>query len=161
MAERTVEILKDSDRFVFPWQLAIPNTYPAGVIGSKFLVELRDNRKIKGVKCPTCNQVSVPPRSTCKYCFGELSELVDVSDKGTVITYTVAHEPNPLQPVKGSPVIFGIVKLDGADNGFVHMLGEVDLKQLKCGMRVKAVFKPKKQRVASILDIKYFKPVKG
>jgi uncharacterized OB-fold protein len=26
-------------------------------------------------------------------------------------------------------------------------------------MRVKAVFKTKKQRVASVLDIKYFKPI--
>ncbi len=160
MTERTVEILKDSDRFVFPWQLAIPNTYPAGVIGSKFLIELRDNRKIKGIKCPTCKQVYVPPRSTCKYCFGALSKLVDVSDKGTLITYAVAHEPNPVQPVEGSPVIYGIVRLDGADTGFVHMLGEVNPKQLKCGMRVKAVFKPKKKREASILDIKYFKPLK-
>jgi len=161
MTERTVEILEDSDRFVFPWQLAIPNTYPAGVVGSKFLIEMRDNKKIKGIKCPECNQVYVPPRSTCKYCFGELSELVDVSDKGTLITYAVAHEPNPVQPVEGSPVIYGIVQLDGADTGFVHMLGEVDPEQLKIGLKVKAVFKVKKERVASILDIKYFKPLKG
>ncbi|NQT74692.1 MAG: Zn-ribbon domain-containing OB-fold protein [Chloroflexi bacterium] len=160
MTERTVEILEDSDRFVFPWQLAIPNTYPAGVVGSKFLIELRDNKKIKGIKCPECNQVYVPPRSTCKYCFGELSELVDVSDKGTLVTYAVSYEPTPVQPVEGTPVIYGIVKLDGADTGFVHMLGEVDPKQLEIGMRVKAVFKTKKKRVASILDIKYFKPLK-
>ena len=157
MAERTVEILKDTDRFVFPWQLAIPNTYPAGVVGSKFLIELRDNRKIKGIKCPTCNLISVPPRSTCKYCFGELSELVDVSDKGTLITYAVAYEPNPIQPVEGSPIIYGIVKLDGADTGFVHMLGEVDPEKVKIGMEVEAVFK--EEREASILDIKYFKPI--
>ncbi len=153
-----VYMTKD-DRFVFDAQLAIPNTYPAGIVGSKFLVELRDNRNIKGIKCPTCNIVSVPPRSTCKYCFGELTEMVDVSDKGTLLTYTIAHEANPIQPVKGSPVIYGIVQLDGADTGFVHLLGEVDLKKIKSGMRVKAVFKPKKQRVASILDIKYFKPI--
>ena len=161
MAERTVEILKDSDRFVFPGQLAIPNTYPAGVVGSKFLIELRDNKKIKGIKCPTCNQVYVPPRSTCKYCFGELSEMVDVSDKGTLLTYAVAHEPNPVQPVEGSPVIYGIVQLEGADTGFVHMLGEVDPEQLKIGMKVEAVFKVREEREASILDIKYFKPLKG
>ena len=154
-----VEILKDSDRFVFPWHLSIPNTYPAGVVGSKFLIDIRDNRKIKGIKCPTCNYVFVPPTSTCKYCFGQLSEMVDVSDKGTLITYAIAHEPSPVQPVKGNPIIYAIIQLDGADTGFVHMLGEVDLKKIKSGMRVKAVFKPKKQRMASILDIKYFKPI--
>lgn len=159
MTERRVEILEKWDRFVFPWHIAIPYTYYAGVVGSKFLIELRDNRKIKGIRCPTCNKVYVPPRSICKYCFGELSEMVDVSDKGTLMTYAVAHQPNPVQPVEGSPVVYGIVQLDGADTGFVHMLGEVDPSQLKCGMRVKAVFKPKKDRIASILDIKYFKPM--
>lgn len=151
--------ITESDRFVFDAQLAIPNTYPAGIIGSKFLVELRDNRIIKGIKCPTCNIVSVPPRSTCKYCFGQQSEMVDVSDKGTLLTYAVAYQPNPVQPVKGDPVIYGIIQLDGADTGFVHMLGEVDPNEVKSGMRVKAVFKQKKQRTASILDIKYFKPL--
>lgn len=149
----------EDDRFVFDAHLAIPNTYPAGIIGSKFLVELRDNKKIKGIKCPACDIVSVPPRSICKYCFGELSEMVDVSDKGTLLTYAIARDANPIQPVKGSPVIYGIVQLDGADTGFVHMLGEVDPKDVKSGMKVKAVFKPKKQRIASILDIKYFKPL--
>ena len=149
----------ESDRFVFDSQLAIPNTYPAGIIGSKFLIEIRDNKKIKGIKCPACDIVSVPPRSTCKYCFGELSELVEVSDKGTLTTYAIVNQPNPVQPVEDNPVIYGIVQLDGADTGFVHMIGEVDPKEVKCGMRVKAVFKPKKQRVASILDIKYFKPL--
>jgi len=39
-------------------------------------------------------------------------------------------------------------------------LGEVDNPdELKIGMRVKAVFKEKKDREGSILDIKYFKPI--
>jgi uncharacterized OB-fold protein len=59
-----------------------------------------------------------------------------------------------------TPIVYGIVQLDGADTGFVHMLGEVDPGQLKVGTKVKAVFKVKKERVASILDIKYFKPLK-
>jgi uncharacterized OB-fold protein len=37
------------------------------------------------------------------------------------------------------------------------MLGEVDPEQLRVGMRVQAVFKEKRE--ASILDIKYFKPL--
>lgn len=41
--------------------------------------------------------------------------------------------------------------------GLVHLLGEVDLEQLRIGMRLQAVFK--EERVGSILDIKYFKPL--
>jgi len=151
--------VKESERFVFPGKIDIPNAYSAGAVGSRFLIELRDNKKIMGMKCPTCNQVYVPPRSTCKYCFGKLSELVEVSNKGTLLTYAVAHQSTPVQPVK-PPIMYGIVQLDGADTGFAHMLGEVDPTQLKVGMKVKAVFKVKKERVASILDIKYFKPLR-
>jgi uncharacterized OB-fold protein len=50
--------------------------------------------------------------------------------------------------------------MDGADTGFVHMLGEVDPEQLKEGIKVEAIFKVKEERQASILDIKYFKPVR-
>jgi uncharacterized OB-fold protein len=39
------------------------------------------------------------------------------------------------------------------------MLGEVDPEKLKVGTKVKAVFKVKKERQGSILDIKYFKPL--
>jgi uncharacterized OB-fold protein len=150
--------LEELEPFVFAGKLDIPNTYSAGMVGSRFLIELRDNKKIMGVKCPTCNRVYVPPRSTCKYCFGKLSELVEVSQKGTLLTYAVAYQPNPVQPLE-PPIAYGIVQLDGADTGFVHMLGEVDPGQLKIGMKVKAVFKVKKERQASIMDIKYFKPL--
>jgi len=151
--------LEELESFVIPGMIDIPNTYSAGMLGSRFLIELRDNKKIIGVKCPTCNRVYVPPRSTCKDCFGKLSECVEVSSKGTLLTYAVAYEPSPVQPVE-LPIAYGIVKLDGADTGFVHMLGEVDFEQLRIGMKVRAVFKVKKERVASILDIKYFKPLR-
>jgi uncharacterized OB-fold protein len=94
-------------------------------VGSRFLIELRDNKKIMGTRCPTCNLVYVPARSVCRDCFSELSEWVEVSQKGTLLTYTVAHQSNPIQPVS-TPIVYGIVQLDGADTGFVHMLGEVD-----------------------------------
>jgi hypothetical protein len=84
--------------------------------------------------------------------------LVEVSQKGTLLTYAVAYQPNPVQPLE-PPIAYGIVQLDGADTGFVHMLGEVHPEQLKTGMKVKAVFKVKRERQASILDIKYFKPL--
>lgn len=150
--------LEELEPFVFAGKVDIPNTYSAGMVGSRFLIELRDNKKIMGIKCPTCDRVYVPPRSTCKYCFGKLSELVEVSPKGTLLTYAIAHQPNLVQPLE-PPIAYGIVRLDGADTGLVHMLGEVDPKQLKIGMKVKALFKVKKERQASILDIKYFKPL--
>lgn len=144
------------DVWIYEGQIYIPNTYSAGAVGSRFLIELRDNKKIMGMRCPTCNRIYVPPRSTCKDCFGQLSEWVEVSDRGTLTTYAVAHQPTRVQPSE-PPLIYGVVQLDGADTGFVHMLGEVEPEQLVIGMRVQAVFK--ENREASILDIKYFKPL--
>ncbi|MGB2855886.1 MAG: Zn-ribbon domain-containing OB-fold protein [Dehalococcoidia bacterium] len=150
------EKLEGLDVWIYHGQIYIPNTYSAGAIGSRFLIALRDKKRIMGTRCPACNRVYVPARSICKDCYGQLDELVEVSDKGTLLTYTVCNQPNPVQPVE-SPVVYGIIQLDGADTGFVHMLGEIDPEQIRIGMRVQAVFKD--EREASILDIKYFKPL--
>jgi uncharacterized OB-fold protein len=155
MADR-VERLKDADAFVYHGKIYIPDTYTAGAVGSRFLIELRDNKKIMGTKCPKCDLVFVPARSVCKYCFAQLDQWVEVSDKGTLLTYTVAGQANGVQPVD-PPIIYGIVQLDGASTGLVHMLSEVDFEKLAVGMRVKAVFK--EERAGSILDIKYFAPL--
>ncbi|MGB2583089.1 MAG: Zn-ribbon domain-containing OB-fold protein [Dehalococcoidia bacterium] len=150
------EKLEGLDVWIYHGQIYIPNTYSAGAIGSRFLIALRDKKRLMGTRCPACNRVYVPARSICKDCYGQLDELVEVSDKGTLLTYTVCNQPNPVQPVE-SPVVYGIIQLDGADTGFVHMLGEIDPEQIRIGMRVQAVFKD--EREASILDIKYFKPL--
>ena len=152
------EKLEGMDVWVYHGKIDIPNTYSAGAVGSRFLIELRDNKRIMGTRCPDCNLVYVPARSVCRDCFGQLSEWVEVSQQGTLLTHAIARQPTLVQPVP-PPITYGIIRLDGADTGFVHMLGEVDPQQLKVGMRVKAVFKTKKQRVASVLDIKYFKPI--
>ena len=148
--------VESNNAYVYDGQVYIPNFYSAGTVGSKVLTTLRDKKKILGMRCPTCNRVYVPARSTCKDCFETITEWAEVSDKGTLLTYTVCNESTIAQPVE-APIIYGIVQLDGADNGFVHMIGEVDAEKLHVGMRLQAVFK--ESRTASILDIKYFKPM--
>jgi len=145
------------DVFVCDGKVDIPNVYSAGAVQSRFLIELRDNKRIVGMRCPACNVVYVPPRSTCKYCFGQLDEWTDVSDKGTLLTYTVVCRPNPVQPVE-PPIVYGIVQLDGADTGLLHMIGEADFESLRVGMRVEAVYR--EERKGDILDIKHFRPLR-
>lgn len=153
---KATEKLEGMDVWIYNSQIYIPDTYSAGAVGSRFLIELRDKKRIMGTRCPMCSRVYVPARSVCKDCFGQLDEWIEVSDKGTVLTYSVCHQSNPVQPME-PPLIYGIIQLDGADTGFVHLLGGVDLEQLRIGMRVQAVFKEKRE--GSILDIKYFKPL--
>ncbi|MBM4444618.1 MAG: Zn-ribbon domain-containing OB-fold protein [Chloroflexi bacterium] len=159
MAELTadrVERLKDADVFIYHGKIYIPASYTAGAVGSRFLIEMRDNKKIMGTRCVACDLVYVPARSVCKHCFAQLDKWVEVSDRGTLQTYTVAGQANGVQPVD-PPIIYGVVLLDGASTGLVHMISGVDFEKLAVGMRVKAVFAEK--RVGSILDIKYFAPL--
>lgn len=156
--QTTTEKLEGMDVWLYHGQIYIPNTYSAGATGSRFLTTLRDKAKIMGMRCPTCNRVHVPARSVCKDCFAQLKEWVEVSDKGTVLTYTIDSESKPIQPTD-APVVYGIIQLDGADTGFVHMIGGADPEQLRIGMRVQAIFKPKEERIGSVLDIKHFKPL--
>ncbi|OGO02693.1 MAG: hypothetical protein A2Y91_05015 [Chloroflexi bacterium RBG_13_54_8] len=143
--------------FVVEGKIDLPATFSVGAVASRFFIEIRDNRRIMGLRCPECNRVYVPPRATCKRCFGQLSEWVEVSDKGTLLAYAIAYQPNPAQPVD-TPIVYGIVQLDGADTGLVHLLSEVDFERLKVGLRLQTVFKEK--RVGNILDIKYFRPLR-
>ena len=138
--------------------IRVPYTWAAGEVASKFYTGLRD-RRIRGLRCPTCGIVFVPPKKVCHQCFNELTEWVEVSDEGMLETFTVVHYSEPeLHPMK-APFAYGIVKLDGADTGMTCLIGEAELASLKQGMRLKAVFKEAPE--GNYLDIKYFKPVKG
>ena len=127
-----------------------------GYFHGKFLEALRDQGKIMGVRCPQCDKVYMPPRTTCGECFSEISDWVELSHTGVLESYTMVGYGLPVQPVE-PPFVFGLIKLDGADTSFVHLINEVDLADLRIGMRVKAVLKD--TREGSILDIKYFKPI--
>jgi hypothetical protein len=131
-------------------------TYSAGSVRSKFLIELRANKKIMGTRCSTCNWVYVPAKPICGKCLSNLEEWVEVSDKGTLMSYTVVYQTEPAHPMH-VPFIYGVIKLDGADTSLAHMVSEVDAEDLRIGMRLQAVFKEERQ--GSILDIKYFKPL--
>ena len=48
---------------------------------------------------------------------------------------------------------YGYIRLDGADSIFSHIINETDLSKIKVGMRVRAVFKDKKDMQGNIQDI--------
>ena len=138
-------------------ELKVPYRYSMGPVASRFFIEMRDHKKIFGIKCPKCSRVYVPPRSTCGRCFEELSEWVEVKEQGTVETFTRVHYSSPVQPIP-APFFYGIIKLDGADTGFPHFIGDTRGKEPRIGMRVQAVFR--EDRKGNMLDILYFKEIR-
>ena len=135
----------------------MPYKYSVGSLASKFFIQIRDSKKINGAKCPKCNIVIVPQRSVCLKCFGKIDELVELSGKGKLVTFTVVHYDSPVQAMK-PPYAIGVIKLDGADTAITHFIGDVDFKDLKAGMKLEPVFA--QSRNGNILDIQYFKPAK-
>jgi uncharacterized OB-fold protein len=140
-----------------PGKLELPYKYFAGEFDSKFLAALRDSQKIMGARCPKCKKVFIPPRSSCEICFGKIDEWVEIGPKGKITSFCVVNYKEPYMPME-PPYVLALIKLDGADSAFTHLVSEIAPDKVKVGMTVEPVFA--EQRKASILDIKYFKPVK-
>lgn len=145
-----------SDCYVVEGKLALPYTYFAGRVGSTFITTLRDQHKIMGVKCNTCNKVFVPPRQTCERCMEDIRDnWVPLSDTGEVVNFTVVRYDDKHLPRK-APFVLAMIKLDGADTPMAHILEGIDPDKVTEGLKVKAVFA--KQTTNTILDIDHFEP---
>jgi len=134
--------------------------FSAGIAMSKFLNELKKG-KILASTCNKCGRIMVPPRMFCEQCFKPTDGWTYVKDTGTINTYSVPFVGGDASRLK-EPIIAIVVDLDGASlgMGILHTMKEVDWKKVKFGMKVKAVWKPEKERTGAITDIKYFKPLR-
>jgi hypothetical protein len=134
--------------------------YTLGRAGEKFFREIM-NGTILGAPCASCHVIYVPPRTYCERCFAHLEDhYIDVGIKGTVHTFTQCYEAYD-GARKETPTIVAMVRINGTQGGLVHWLGEIDFEEVYIGMPVEAVFKPKKDREGSILDIKHFRPARS
>ena len=144
------------DPYVAEGRLAMPYRYFAGPVATRFFAEIRDHQRIMGLKCCGCGTVYIPVESICGRCFKKAEEWVEVGKQGVLQSYAVTHYQLPVHPTP-MPVMYGLIRLDGADTDLLHLLGEVEPQTLRIGMRVEALFREK--RVGNILDIQYFRPV--
>ena len=154
MTKEEVKFLEGSVFLPYRWAL--------GPVFTRFFEELK-NKRIMGTKCPTCHRVLAPAREFCPRCFEGKMEWVQVSDKGTVKTWTLITFKFSGQ-AKEPPYLQGLIDLDGADTALAHFIGGIDLsdlekvkEQVKIGMRVEAKWRDERQ--ANIHDIEYFKIV--
>ena len=78
--------------FVLEGKMALPNQYFAARIGSRFLIALRDSKKILGLRCATCGKTLVPPREYCEMCGEKISDQwVELKSAGTLVNFTVVR----------------------------------------------------------------------
>jgi len=153
-----VDTKKHPDCFVVKGKLALPYQYFAGRTGSRFLIAMRDENKIRGQKCDHCGKVFVPARQTCERCFSDISEnWVDVGPCGEVTGFTVVRYAEPHNVMK-PPYILAMIKLDGSDTPITHIVRGIPASQMNEGLRVKPVFARKKAAPNTIGNIECFRP---
>lgn len=144
------------------WEGVIPleYVYTMGRAGEKFFRTIMEKGQLIGARCDACDIVYVPPRIYCEACMAKLEgNYLQVSRTGKVHTFTLCYESMDGERYD-KPHIIAMVKLDGTDGGLVHLLGEVEPDAVYIDMPVEVVFKPRKDRVGGINDIRYFRPIK-
>ncbi len=143
----------------FPEENTFPvkNRYTVGIAGQKFFEELKNNGKILGTRCKKCNLTFVPAKMFCELCFEELDEYVDVGKIGEIHTFTIAYFDKN-ENKKEKPTVIAAIKV--ADGMLIHKIEESNIDEIKIGIKVEAVFKPKSERKGNILDISHFKVCK-
>lgn len=139
-------------------ELEFPYHHSTGPVIGRFLTELRDNRRLYGMRCAPCARVCVPAQDYCETCGGALSEWREVGPLGTITTFAVVRRKQANHPAD-APFAYVLVRLDGADTDMLHLLSSPDWSAVRTGQRVRPVWN--EERIGSILDIRYFEVVGG
>lgn len=123
---------------------------------SRYLRALATGRLI-GQRCPVCTKVYIPPRGACPTDGVPTTEEVELPDHGTVTTFCIVNVPFAGQRVT-PPYVAAYVLLDGADIALQHLILGCPADEVRMGMRVTAVWKPREQWGTTPENIDHFRP---
>jgi uncharacterized OB-fold protein len=139
---------------VAPSSIEIQHT--ASLPESAFLRGLEEG-KLLGARTGNDGKVYFPPKEADPATGLELDNFLELPDKGTVTTFAIINIPFPGQRIK-PPYVAAYVLLDGADIPFLHLVTEIDPADVRMGMRVQAVWKPREEWGLGIDNINHFRP---
>lgn len=123
---------------------------------SAYLRALQDGRLL-GARTGADGKVYFPAREADPATGLALDTLVELPDTGTVTTFAIINIPFAGQRIK-PPYVAAYVLLDGADIPFLHLVADIDAHEVRMGMRVAAVWKPREEWGLGIDNISYFRP---
>ena len=118
-----------------------------------------ENKKIIGNKCSKCGKVFVPPRKICGKCKESIpleNNWVNLPDTGTLLNYTITHYKVSDRAARKAkkPQIIGMVQIDGSDTAIVYRLLNIEIEDVKIGMKFKIEWEEKPK--GNPADIKGF-----
>ena len=139
---------------VTPVSLTIQHT--ASHEESAYLRAIAEGRLL-GAKTGENGKVYFPPHGADPATGQPTTDFVELPDKGTVTTFAIINIPFQGQRIK-PPYVAAYVLLDGADIAFLHLVAEIDAHEVRMGMRVEAVWRPREEWGFGIDNIEYFRP---
>jgi uncharacterized OB-fold protein len=141
---------------ITPIQLEIQHT--ASHEESAYLRALAEGKLI-GARTESAETANVyfPPHGADPATGLPTTDFVELPDNGTVTTFAIINIPFIGQRIK-PPYVAAYVLLDGADIPFLHLVSEIDAHEVRMGMRVEAVWKPREEWGLGIDNIEYFRP---
>ncbi|MFZ1164942.1 Zn-ribbon domain-containing OB-fold protein, partial [Mycobacterium sp.] len=154
-AEPVSETTDDRDPVtvqITPSSIEIQHT--ASLPETAFLRGLEEG-KLLGARTGKNGKVYFPPKEADPATGLELDNFIELPDKGTVTTFAIINIPFAGQRIK-PPYVAAYVLLDGADIAFLHLIQEIDATEVRMGMRVEAVWKPREEWGLGIDNIEYF-----
>jgi len=136
--------------------ISIEITHSASHEESAYLRALAEGRLL-GARTGKDGKVYFPPHGADPATGLPTTEFVELPDRGTVTTFAIINIPFAGQRIK-PPYVAAYVLLDGADIPFLHLISEIDAAEVRMGMRVEAVWKPREEWGLGIDNIEYFRP---
>jgi uncharacterized OB-fold protein len=139
-----------------PIELSFDYTRSLGPTLSAFMTGLAE-RRIVGARASD-GRVFVPPAEFDPVTAQPLTDMVDVADEGSVVSWTWVPEALPGQPFD-RPFAWALILLDGADTPLLHAVDVPSADAMSTGMRVRARWTD--SRVGNMNDIACFVPADG
>ncbi|GAA0448642.1 Zn-ribbon domain-containing OB-fold protein [Actinoplanes campanulatus] len=138
------------DTLAAPLTIAFDYTRSLGPVLGRFMAGLRE-RRVLGARTSD-GRVHVPPLEYDPVTHEPVTDLVEVSPTGTVVSWTWNPRPVEGQPLD-RPFGWALIRLDGADTPLLHA---VDAEELHTGMRVRVRWAL--ETTGHIRDIDCFEP---
>jgi len=122
---------------------------------------IKNSRRIRGVRCPSCRNVLLPPRPMCEACYVPTGDWIDLPDTGIVQACSVVHIEFVGQRVP-PPYVYAEIVLEGSATRLIHTVGGLSAEDARSGAvrpgtRVKAVWSDRE--TGGLSDIDYFEVV--
>jgi len=142
---------REGDVFVAPLEVSYPYKRTVGIALSRFFASLMEGR-LEGTR-GSDGRVYFPAAEFDPITGARLDEWVEVSDTGTVASWTWQPKPSAGQPLD-RPFAWALVVLDGADVPVLHAVDAGSVDRIATGARVKVRWAA--ERTGGITDIACF-----